>query len=471
MPRFPLLVLTLLATSFTCTLPVRADDPPVADKPVQAQPGEKPGTQAEPAGRGTVIADFDNDGFLDVFVAGTLAQAGVPAQPLSEYWIGIDGTAPEDALRAQLELSAGQGLLINQVVEGGPAAKAGLKQYDVLLMCGDAPLAQISDLAKIIDERKGTTLALRLMRGGKRIIIEITPERRPASQTGVTCPTISKADDEVFARRVWLDLIGTPPTAEEIQGFIAEKRERKRDWLVNRLLRRSTVANKSCTVCHANDLDTTKLYHNLVNVHEDVVWNHNLGSTIKFDAWSGQRLLALPNTIVQLQPQVLLGDPAVQPLADDVTVSISRKGKEPVRITVRKGDRIWEFTDQDDREKIPDEARALVSPFFSSLPAAFGPYVSDYLLTRSPNVLYLNNKDGTFLDVTGRVNLNAAGAAEPVAAEPSKTPAETKPAVSEAVLERLDKQVESLNAQLGELRRAMQELRQSTRPEQGTKEK
>ena len=122
----------------TWSLAVRADD---------ALPAAKPPAPSQAAGQGAVVADFDSDGRLDLLVTGAVAQPGVPAQPqqLSEDWIGIDGTSPDDALRVQLELPAGQGLLINQVVENSPAAKAGLKQYDVLLTCHDAPIVQISN--------------------------------------------------------------------------------------------------------------------------------------------------------------------------------------------------------------------------------------------------------------------------------------------------------------------------------------
>jgi hypothetical protein len=470
MTRHQLLTLAVFATMLSWSLPARADDAPPSDKPAQPQASEKPvAQQNQPAasGQGAAVVDVDNDGFLDVFVTGTVAQQGVPSPPqeLSEYWIGIDGTSPDDALRAQLELPAGQGLLINQVVENSPAAKAGLKQYDVLLTCHDDPLAQIPDLAKIIEEKKGTALALRLIRGGKRIIIEVTPERRPASQTGETCPAISKAGDEEFARRVWLDLVGTTPVAEDVQSFVAEKREKKRDLLVNRLLRRSTVANKSCTACHANDGDAARLYHSLVEVGGNLLWEQALNNTARINLLTGQRLLGLPNMIVQLQPYMTV-EAGVQPLADDVSVSISRKGKEPARVTVRKGDRIWEFSEQDDREKIPEEARALVAPFFSSLPASFGSYLGDYIVTRSPAALYLSNNDGTFLDAS-RINVNVT--AQP--AEPTKPATVTKPSPADSALDSLDKQVESLSAQLGELHRAMQELRQSIKPEQGTKDK
>ena len=140
-----------------------------------------------------------------------------------------------------MELPAAQGLLINQVVDDSRAAKAGLKQYDVLISCNDAVIAQIADLAKLLEEKKETALPLKLMRSGKRIIIEVTPQRRPASQTGDTCPAISKAADEEFARRAWLDVTGVAPDEDDVQRFIAEKREKKREWLVNRLLRKSTA--------------------------------------------------------------------------------------------------------------------------------------------------------------------------------------------------------------------------------------
>jgi len=44
--------------------------------------------------------------------------------------------------------------------------------------------------------------------------------------------------DEVFARRVYLDLLGIPPTAEEAQSFVSDKATDKRERLVDRLLAR-----------------------------------------------------------------------------------------------------------------------------------------------------------------------------------------------------------------------------------------
>ncbi len=459
MLRKHLFGLTFIATSFTWASPGRADDAAPVEKPAQPQASEKPA--AAPAGQGAALADFDSDGRVDLFVTSAVGQPAAPSQPqpLSDYWIGIDGVAPDDALRAQLELPAGQGLLINQVVEASPAAKAGVKQYDVLLTCHDAPLAQISDLAKIIEEKKGTVLPLRLVRGGKRIIVEVTPERRPASQTGETCPSISKSTDEEFARRVWLDLTGIAADQAEIESFVAEKREKKRDWLVNRLLRRSTVANKSCTACHANDGDSGNLYWNLTNAVNSRLMLNTLHGIDAMDV-NAVRFLDFAYPLVQLQGRVV--NVVQQPLADDVTVTISRKGKEPARITVRKGDRIWEFSEQDDREKLPEEVRALMAPVASSFTTVLTPYANDNRFI-TDSLLRHTTLNG--------LNVDLFVSPQPAPLEQPKPNADPKPASPESAFDRFDKQIESLNTQLGELRRAMQELRQTIKPEQGTKGK
>lgn len=49
--------------------------------------------------------------------------------------------------------------------------------------------------------------------------------------------------DEVFARRVFLDVIGTLPTKEEVAAFLADKKSDKRQALVDRLLERPEFAD------------------------------------------------------------------------------------------------------------------------------------------------------------------------------------------------------------------------------------
>ena len=60
-----------------------------------------------------------------------------------EYWLGVECLPVMPALRAQLNLPEKQGLLVAAVMPDSPAAKAGIKQHDVLLRVGEKPLAEV----------------------------------------------------------------------------------------------------------------------------------------------------------------------------------------------------------------------------------------------------------------------------------------------------------------------------------------
>jgi hypothetical protein len=71
---------------------------------------------------------------------------------------------PSDALRAQLELPAGEGLVVVRVEEGGLAEAAGLKKNDVLLDVDGKKVASAADVKAAL--KKGATLTV--VRKGKR---------------------------------------------------------------------------------------------------------------------------------------------------------------------------------------------------------------------------------------------------------------------------------------------------------------
>jgi hypothetical protein len=405
------------------------------------------------AGKGAAFVDFDVDGDVDLFVT-NLYQSG-PKQPqaLSEYWIGIDGTPPDDALRAQLEIPAGQGLLVNQVVENSPAAKAGLKQYDVLIACQDRPLAEIADLAKIVDEKKESLLALRLIRGGKRIIVEITPERRPADQTGETCPSVSKLDDATFLLRVWTDLTGTAPEQAEIDKFAEEKQEKKRELLANRLLRQSTVATKSCTLCHASERSRWEKQIFSPYVH----WKTNVvfAQPDHRDFYI-QRLVGLPGALVSLQDGTFVD--VNQKLPDDVSITVTVKGSEPAKITVKKGNRSWDVH--------PGELNQLPDDVSGALPQWLRPEQNQaqaiwWQAVADPH------RQGLAAWLTDRTLWSNNAWNNVLLTRPDPTAqADTAPsAQANAALQKMEQQLESLTGQLGELRKAMQDLQQTLKAE------
>ena len=80
--------------------------------------------------------------------------AGIPVPtprvPMPKYWIGLLGGSitPDNPLRAHLDLPENQGLIVANVVPDGPAAKAGLKQHDILLRANDTDLHEMQDLGR-----------------------------------------------------------------------------------------------------------------------------------------------------------------------------------------------------------------------------------------------------------------------------------------------------------------------------------
>ena len=102
-----------------------------------------------------------------------------PAAHPSDYWIGLECVPVEPALRSQLGLAEHQGLMVASVMPESPAAKAGIKPYDVLVKAGDKPLRGLKTLVEAVDASKDKPLALELFRGGKSEKIDVTPAKRP----------------------------------------------------------------------------------------------------------------------------------------------------------------------------------------------------------------------------------------------------------------------------------------------------
>ena len=108
------------------------------------------------------------------------AQIEVP-QPVkpSDYWLGIAFRPLGEALREQLALPEGQGLLVEQVIRETPAARAEVKRHDILLQADGEPFGGIQDLIDAVDAAEGGELSLEIIRGGKPMTIKVKPEKRP----------------------------------------------------------------------------------------------------------------------------------------------------------------------------------------------------------------------------------------------------------------------------------------------------
>ena len=85
------------------------------------------------------------------------------------------------AVREQIDLPDGVGLLVDTVEPGSPAAAAGLKRFDILTRFNDQIVCNADQLATLLKLRKPGPVPLTILRGGRERKIQVTlPQADPA---------------------------------------------------------------------------------------------------------------------------------------------------------------------------------------------------------------------------------------------------------------------------------------------------
>jgi hypothetical protein len=98
------------------------------------------------------------------------------SQPVGGY-LGVTIGRLPDSVRAQLPttIPAQQGILVEQVMEDSPAAKAGLQPFDILLQYNDQKLFSPEQLTRLVgSDTRGQPVELTLVRGGQISTLQVT---------------------------------------------------------------------------------------------------------------------------------------------------------------------------------------------------------------------------------------------------------------------------------------------------------
>ena len=89
--------------------------------------------------------------------------------------VGIAPAREARHLRRAVGLPDRDGLLVRMVEDDSPAARAGVRQGDLLAAAGDRPLTSADDLYEVLDGiTPGATLTLSVVRGGDDLTIAVT---------------------------------------------------------------------------------------------------------------------------------------------------------------------------------------------------------------------------------------------------------------------------------------------------------
>jgi serine protease Do len=125
---------------------------------------------------------------------------GPAVEEKTEYFIGVNVDPVDDALRAQLGLAAGKGMLISDVIANSPAEKAGVKKHDIILELSEKAIDKFEDLSKQVQANKDKPTTLKILRAGKPMNIPIAGATRKVE----TNPPAENVD--IFlARPVYMD--------------------------------------------------------------------------------------------------------------------------------------------------------------------------------------------------------------------------------------------------------------------------
>jgi S1-C subfamily serine protease len=95
-------------------------------------------------------------------------------------YIGLAGGARPLPPRFAALLGRDSAIEVVEVVEGSPAARAGLRPEDLIVEVDGTPMSDVGDLQRLMGaERIGRPLEARLIRGGRSLDVRIVPVELP----------------------------------------------------------------------------------------------------------------------------------------------------------------------------------------------------------------------------------------------------------------------------------------------------
>jgi len=144
---------------------LRAEQP--AKEPAPAQPAKlAPNSEQSPP----VTLQFVTDSTVGTLnlVTATYANA-----------LGVEIADVDAALRTQLGLEDGIGVVVTSVNKESEAAKAGLAQHDLVLKAGDKAIGNAKQFHELVDSQQGKAVAFHVLRKGKSATVTVTLPKTP----------------------------------------------------------------------------------------------------------------------------------------------------------------------------------------------------------------------------------------------------------------------------------------------------
>lgn len=154
-------------------------------------PGAPHAPHAQGSWRSSSDGNFEFKGDNNVFFATSVGPEDVAFITEGEVYapkvmLGINLGEPSQILRKHLNLKDGvHAILVEKVIEGLPAAKAGLEEFDVIVSIDGSDQANGEILGKFLSEKEaGDSMKLVVLRGGEKIKLKVSLAEYDAQALG-----------------------------------------------------------------------------------------------------------------------------------------------------------------------------------------------------------------------------------------------------------------------------------------------
>ena len=93
--------------------------------------------------------------------------------------LGLDLAEVSDAIKAQVGLPDGKGVVVVSVLPGSPGAKAGFEPNDLLMMIGSDPATGVDKTKELLAKVQDRETEIKIIRSGKQTSLNLAPDNLP----------------------------------------------------------------------------------------------------------------------------------------------------------------------------------------------------------------------------------------------------------------------------------------------------
>jgi serine protease Do len=174
----------------------------------------------------TTSGGYDGVGFaIPINMARWVADQLITKGTVKRAYLGVMIHAAEGTLAKVLNVTPGQGAVVERVLPDSPAAKAGVQSQDVILDFNGHKVAGTKELQGIVERLDvGKTYTMTVIRDGKHVSIPVTVEEMPKRESLATREdeengsSNEKSKDTVSIDDLGIEIAAlTPDTAKELK--------------------------------------------------------------------------------------------------------------------------------------------------------------------------------------------------------------------------------------------------------------